>query len=94
MTCAGDNGECPEPVEKAGLCRGHRERKKQGKPTNTPLRDYGDPSRTFQEAAIRFANVNGFDREAFERAWANLRIAARRWVKRRPANNVPPPTDS
>lgn len=98
MTCQGDNGECPEPVEKANLCRGHRERHKRGRPINSPLNDYGDAWGTFAEAAIRFANVDGFDPVAFKRAKDNLQKAAKRWIQSRwqlqPRDNVPPSTDS
>lgn len=103
MTCSGDNGECPEPVEAVGLCRGHRERQKRGKPINSPLRDYGDRWGAMAEAWNRLLNeTDGFDREAYERAKENVRIAMKRWMseryslvpKQRAANNVPKATDS
>jgi hypothetical protein len=102
MTCSGDIGECPEPVEQSGLCAGHRQRQKRGEPTNTPLRDYGDKWGTLTEAWRRLLNdTDGFDREAYERAKENVRIAMKRWMSERyrlvpkdAANNVPKPTDS
>ena len=104
MSCAGDNGDCPEPVEAAGLCAGHRQRAKRNEPINTPLRDYGDPWMAFDKAIHRYVETNGFDRDAFERAKANLRMAAKRWLsegwhmtpkRKSPAPKiVPKPTDS
>lgn len=104
MTCSGDNGDCPEPVEAAGLCRGHRWRKQHGKPIDTPLNDYGDAWGTVSNAMERYCETDGFDREAFNRAKANVQMAMRRWMskryhlvpkrKRSRSNNLPKPTDS
>lgn len=103
MSCAGDNGDCPEPVEAANLCRGHRERQKRGRPIDTPLRDYGDKWGTVFNAWERLLQVNGFNRAEFEAAKDNAQKAMKRWLaeryhlvpKRKPsADNVPKPTDS
>lgn len=103
MSCAGDNGECPEPVEAATLCKGHRKRKSRGKPIDTPLNDYDAGWGTVAEAIERYASTNGFDAEEFRRAKMNVQTAFKRWMaerwllipkKKQPRNTVPKPTDS
>lgn len=97
MTCSGDNGDCPKPVEKGDLCYGHRWRKKMGKPINTPLREYGDILGTVQRAIQAVAEASAEVDEEYDRASARFRMAVlRRFRKleRRKANNLPRPSDS
>ena len=86
MTCSGDNGECPRPVEYGSeLCFGHRWRQKMGRPINTPLRGYGRPLDVLREAFRRLEDVGsgeGADEE-FDRAEMHFRVALSRYVKHR-----------
>lgn len=98
MTCSGDNGDCPKPVEKAGLCAGHRWRKKNNLPINEPLRQYGDQWETLKAAMRAWLELDSdaaFERYEGEsrgrsRAEARIARAAERWVasvKRRRAKS-------
>lgn len=71
--------DCGKPAKRAGLCEGHRKRKRLGQTIHAPLRQYGDPARTFAEAMFAFADAAAEDEEAYYRAWKRACTAGRRY---------------
>ena len=76
MSCEAGGGLCEQPTHKAGLCRGHYERRRRGQPIGEPLRWYADPKRSLFEAALALAEVGDDDA-------AYLRIIRRFWMAHR-----------
>ena len=76
-TCSVD--DCGRPAKRAGLCEGHRARKRKGLPLG-PLRQYGNPARTFAEAMFAFADAAAEDETEYYRAWKRACTAGRRYL--------------
>ena len=78
-TCSVD--DCCKPVEGPGrtLCRGHRGRKQRSRTIVGPLRQYGDPARTFAEAMFAVADAADSDEDGYYRAWKRACAAGRRY---------------
>jgi hypothetical protein len=70
--------DCDRPAKRAGLCEGHRKRKRLGQPVSGQLRIYGNTARTFAEAMFAFADAADGDEEAYYRAWKRVCTAGRR----------------
>ncbi len=72
---------CERPEEAAGLCAGHRYRKRRGIPLDeTPLRERLTPRERVLEAAKALLDADAEDRRAYHAAWSRLRAAARDWL--------------
>lgn len=72
---------CKREAQRGGLCWGHLWRRTHGLPLDVELRERGRPPvEVFRDAVLSVAEVDGFDGEAFERAWARVRTAAWRWA--------------
>jgi len=78
MSCSALD-DCDRPVEKAGLCAGHRKQKQLGKPF-TPLNDAKAGRLTYHqqlvEAAIAFADAPTDDDKGYDRLFDVLRKVA------------------
>lgn len=83
--------DCDRPVEKAGLCAGHRKQKTLGKPF-TPLSDSRAGRLTYHqvmvEAALALADADSDDDRAFDRATDNLRKAAISYARQAIATRI------
>lgn len=71
--------ECERHVHAAGMCRTHYERKRLGKPLTAPVRQWGNPARTFAEAMFAFTDAADNDEDAYFRAWKRVCTAGRRY---------------
>lgn len=76
MSCSVE--DCQKKVFRGGLCRGHYERKRTGRRVHGQLRQWGDPKRTFMEAAFAFNDASESDEAEYFRAWNRLCAAGRR----------------
>lgn len=78
MSCGFDG--CDRPVEKGGLCAGHRKQRQRGDGTLTPLNDALagrlTPAQNLHEAAMRLADSDSEDDRAFGRNIDSHRKAA------------------
>lgn len=78
MTCSAD--ECDRPVFRQGLCRGHLERKREGRPVSGELRPRGRSRReAFWDAVYDLLDVKPTDDKAANRARWRVEKAAQRW---------------
>jgi hypothetical protein len=76
MTCTAP--DCTRPAHHGGLCHGHAYRKRHSLPMEPPLRTWGNPRRTLEEASLAHANAETDDE--FERARNRLRMATVRYA--------------
>ncbi|MDP1824919.1 MAG: hypothetical protein Q8L48_16805 [Archangium sp.] len=77
MGCGFDS--CDRPVEKGGLCAGHRKQKQRGgrlEPLNDALAGRLTPAQNLHEAAMRLADSDSEDDRAFSRNIDSHRKAA------------------
>ncbi len=97
MTCSVDG--CPKPVEKSGLCAGHRKRKARGVPVDEPLRTYGDKWASLMTAVRAYAEEEqdaGFDNRAkggrsrVEERISKAALRYAEWVRRKAARQSAP----
>lgn len=79
--------ECGRPVEAAGLCSGHRKRKTEGRPLNTPLQErpktnWGRLKRSIDEyyETLESPAADENPKAVQERAESRLRRAIYRYV--------------
>jgi hypothetical protein len=74
-TCSGDDGECPKPAARAGLCWGHMKRLQRGQAVAPALTERPKSKlERLTEAALTYAEAESD--EEFERAAENLRKSA------------------
>lgn len=86
MRCRGDNGDCPNPARRRGLCWAHVWREQHGSSATGPIKTIGlTPAQRLKECAINYADADSDDDLAWKRASDLLFKAAEEYVREKRA---------
>ncbi len=82
MSCAGEEGTCERPVEKGGLCAGHRKRKLRGQSIAAALNERsGDPLESLFRAFLAYRDeLDTKTDEEFQRGKERVRFQLREYL--------------